>query len=268
MARRSRGRGGREDRGGSGGRRGRKDREDRGGRRSRRDREDGDDDRERVAPPRPSSSSTPFIVMGAVLFVGFIIIAVAMSASKSRRASHSTDRRARERSPAPDATTPILPPPQRARARLAAKKQRRGGSAPAHITFVQRGFGAKGTDNRYLTATCGQCDKKLVERLQKCPNCAAQIRWRKTVKCEFCCKPENLDAKLKELKDKAGFCARCLGTGKDPNYSAGTDRLPFGMSRGGPNRDAGGGCPVCKGSGGCRHCEAKGFFPMPDRFGK
>ncbi|MHC4201459.1 MAG: hypothetical protein ACYSU0_15825 [Planctomycetota bacterium] len=265
MARRSRGRGGRDDRGG---RRGRRDRDEGGGRRSRRDRDDGDDDRERAVPRRPSSSSTPFIVMGAFLFVGFIIIAVAMSSSKSRRASLRTDRRARPRSPAPDATTRVLPPPPRARARLAAKKQRRGGSAPAHITFVQRGFGGKGTDNRYLTATCGQCDKKLVERLDKCPNCAAQIRWQKTVKCEFCCKPENLDSTLKELKDKAGFCARCRGTGKDPNYRAGTDRLPFGMSRGGPNRDAGGGCFVCKGSGGCNWCEKQGWMNVPDRFGE
>lgn len=145
----------------------------------------------------------------------------------------------------------------------------RGGSAPAKITFVQAGFGRHGMDNRYLKASCGRCDAALEEPVEKCPNCAAQVRWRTTVRCEFCCDPEKL--KVRGIEDKRGFCACCCGTGRDPGHRPALGRLPFGMSRTRPGRGPTGGagsCPACKGSGGCNWCGKQGWLTVPDRFGK
>lgn len=271
MARRSKKRRDRDGRSDRGGRKSRKDREDRGGRRSRRDRDDGEDG-ERQRLPRPSSSGMPFIIMGVFLFVGLIVIALAMSAGKSRRV---TARKGVHRAPPASRTAPstrsvpVAGSPGSARGTSRTPSPRRGGSAPARIVFVQAGFSREGRDNRYIKASCGQCDTALEERVEKCPNCAAQVRWRKTVKCEFCCAPEKLKV---EDADKNGYCAYCGGKSKDANYNPSVRRGLFGLDRTRPGSSgapgSAGGCPVCKGSGGCKWCEKQGWLTVPDRFGK
>jgi hypothetical protein len=231
-----------------------------------------DDDEGRARRPRPSTSPAPYIVMGAVVFVGLIIVAIVSSHRSSRRYSASRSSAAeRTAQGVPPAVRP-LPSPRHSSstgARTGTAPRLRGGSASVELRASGGGFTKAGRDNRYLKASCGQCGTELSERIESCMDCGAKLRWKDQIKCKFCCPPEKLKIKGIDENEKQGYCAFCFGMGKVSGDAGRVDRLPFGMSRSGPGHGgSAGNCPVCKKSARCQWCKGDGWMECPDGFGK
>jgi len=243
---------------------------DRGRSRGRgRDRDQDDDDRERGRPARGSSGSpAPYIAAGVFATVGLVVLGLVLSGdNKPPVGTQPAQGQPAVAGGAPQAGATSQTPVRRSSGTEMATRVRQGSSAAVRLDFVDKGFSRTGEDLRYYRATCGNCNAEITTLSETCPGCGAKLRWPQgnKISCSFCCK--NLRVQGVAEGSKWGLCAYCGGTGEDPNFTSGVDRMPFGMSRSGSRASGGGACPACKGSGRCRKCEGDHTYALPQILG-